>query len=246
MIKKTLVATAALAVTMSAAAAQEAADTFPGEFSANVALTSDYAFRGISQTLEAPAIQGGIDWSMETDVGISPYIGTWGSNVDFGVDETLELDGYGGVTGTFAGIGWDLGVIYYAYPGAGPDYDFVEGKLGLSYAPTEMIELSGAYHYSPDYFAESGTAHYLSGGISVAPGLPYGIAFAGRVGHQWIEENATFGTPDYTDWSLGVSAEIEGLGVSLSYVDTDLDDSECFGGTDLCDARFIAAVSASF
>ncbi len=242
---KTLLVAAVAAAASATAVAEEAPDLVPGEFTASVALASEYIFRGISQTDEAPAIQGGIDWSMPAGP-VSLYLGTWASNVDFDVDETLELDGYGGVTGKLGPLDWDLGAIYYAYPGAGPDYDYIEGKVALGYAPYEIVKLGARYHYSPDFFAESGDGHYLIGTVSIAPDLPLNVTFSGALGHQWIEDNTVFGAPDYTDWSIGVTAEIEGFAVSATYVDTDLDDDDCFGGLDWCGARGVVAISRKF
>lgn len=244
MIKRLIVPVLSAAVA-SAAQAADKADLVPGDFTGNVALVSDYMFRGISQTLDEPAIQGGFDWSMKAGP-VTPYVGTWASNVDFGIDETLELDGYGGVKGEFAGIGWDLGLIYYAYPGAGPDYDYLEIKAALSYAPHESVTLGAGYFFSPDFFAETGAAHYLNASVAVAPGLPLGLTLTAAVGHQWVEDNVRFGTPDYTDWSIGIAATVDLLTVSLTYTDTDLDESECFAGTGLCNGRVVAKVAAAF
>ena len=95
---------AALVLTMSAAAAQ-------AEVTATVTATSDYDFRGITQTRNNPALQGSIDYA--SDSGF--YLGGWASNVDFGGDENLEVDLYGGFSGgeTFP---WDVGIIWYTYP----------------------------------------------------------------------------------------------------------------------------------
>ncbi|MDE0795416.1 MAG: TorF family putative porin [Alphaproteobacteria bacterium] len=138
---------AAAFITLSAPQAAEPfidEKSFPGAFSANIGLFSEYYFRGISQTDDAPALQGGLDWSATVDggTGIGVYLGVWGSNVDFneaaGVDgATIEIDYYGSLTGDIgsAGLGWDVGFIYYTYPGAAGslDYDFVEGQGALSY-----------------------------------------------------------------------------------------------------------------
>jgi uncharacterized protein (TIGR02001 family) len=245
MLTKTIAMAAALGAISSVAIAAEGDDVIPGDFTANVALATDYTFRGITQTDESPAIQGGFDWSMEAGP-VTPYLGTWASNIDFNADETLELDLYGGIKAEVGPVGVDVGLIYYAYPGAGLDYEYLEAKLGLSVTPIEMLTLAGTYYYSPDYFFESGTSHYLNGTATIAPGLPLGISFTGSVGHQWIENNNQFGTPDYTDWSIGVSAVIEGFTVTASYVDTDLSDNECFGGSSWCDARGILKVARTF
>lgn len=224
----------------------------PHEFSANVAITTDYRFRGISQTSEDPALQGGFDYSY-TPVGF--YAGVWASNLDFGVPDpdqaTLEMDFYGGFSGEIpnTGIGWDVGGLYYYYPGSntGPgvaDYDYFEAYGSLSY-DFGMFNVTGGLNYSPDYFFESGDATYVYGDVGVP--LPIaGLNLAGHVGHQWIDDNAQFGTPDYTDWKIGVSKDISKFTFDVSYVDTDLSTGECFGGANVCDATAIFTVSASF
>jgi len=83
------------------------AEDSPHEFSANVALTTDYRFRGLSQTNEDPAIQGGFDYGYSGDaLPVSFYAGVWASSLDFDVadpdDADLEIDFYGGFTGEFA------------------------------------------------------------------------------------------------------------------------------------------------
>ena len=84
------------------------------QISSNVSLTTDYVFRGVSQTLEEPAIQGGFDYSNSSGF----YAGFWGSNVDFGTDAQVELDGYLGFTREQQnGFSWDVGLIHYDYPG---------------------------------------------------------------------------------------------------------------------------------
>ena len=86
---------ASLVVGVGSAEGQDELDDLAEWMSGNVAVTSDYAFRGISQTLEEPAIQGGID--LEHPTGL--YLGTWGSSLNFGEDmprAQVELDVYGG------------------------------------------------------------------------------------------------------------------------------------------------------
>ena len=91
-----------------AAAAQDAPTvTF------NVGLTSDYVFRGVSQTDESPALQGGVDVSS----GIF-YGGLWASNVDFYDSTDAEIDAYVGVKPTFGAVSADFGAIYYGYVNA--------------------------------------------------------------------------------------------------------------------------------
>jgi hypothetical protein len=86
----------------------------------NLAIVSDYRFRGISQTFGgsnfwAPAIQGGIDYSHASGF----YVGNWNSNVSgtqYPNGSSIEMDFYGGWKGTWDDFGLDVGTIYYYYP----------------------------------------------------------------------------------------------------------------------------------
>ncbi len=235
--------TLCMAVTMFSGAAQ-AQDLIPGEFSANVALTSEYAFRGISQSDEGPAVQGGIDWSHESGF----YAGVWASSVEF-TDASIETDIYGGYAGELAnGLTYDIGAIYYLYPGADNryDYDFVEAAFALGY-DFDVAALSASVNYSPDYFANSGHAFYTAAYLDVPLSfLPFDTTLSANIGHQTIEDEARFGITEdsYIDYGIGLTANVEGFDVSLKYVDTNLDEpSEC---ADNCDSRVIVSISKSF
>ena len=101
-----------------------------GPISANVALTSNYIFRGQTQNNEDPALQGGFDF----EHGSGFYAGVWGSNVDFGGDESTELDFYGGWGFDLGSVSLDLGVILYRYFGGdnASDTDIEEAYVGVS------------------------------------------------------------------------------------------------------------------
>lgn len=94
----------------------------PHTFTANVSIVSDYRFRGISQTMRRPAIQGGFDYSHRCGL----YLGTWASNVDgtthFYNNTSMEWDLYGGYKGKLfpcciPDFSFNFGMIYYYYPG---------------------------------------------------------------------------------------------------------------------------------
>jgi len=105
-----------------------AEETSGVEISANVALTSNYVWRGMTQSQDSPAIQGGFDLSYE---GI--YAGVWGSNVNYGSNVSLEADFYAGYANEIAGFGYDLGYIQYVYPNDSDASNFGEAYLALSY-----------------------------------------------------------------------------------------------------------------
>ena len=237
---------AGLLVLAGPAAAQDA--EMPVTFSGSVAVASDYAFRGISQTLEDPAIQGGV-----TGAAGPAYLGVWGSNVDFGEGDpvgraTAEIDVFGGVRASLGGVAdADLGFTYYAYPGTGDvyEYDFLEFALGVSRAvSTATVGVKAAY--SPDFFLASGSSLYLGGSLGVGlPSTP--LSLAATLGRQSIDENGTFGVPDYVDYSVGASLSVLGIGLGAAVVGTDLEEDECFGGAgafgELCKTRVIFSIS---
>ncbi|MFA7430524.1 MAG: TorF family putative porin [Rhodospirillaceae bacterium] len=227
------------------AVAQDA-KILPGEISGNVGIASDYTFRGISQTDEKPAVQGGIDWEHEAGL----YLGVWGSNVDFNTNtgETAEIDVYGGWGNSIGAFSYSIGGTYYAYPGAndGTNFDFFEGSLTAGYTVMDGLDLGATYAYSPEYSGDNGDAHYIQASIDYGFDIGLPISLGATIGHQTIEDNASWGVPDYTDWSATASVNIDGVDLGVSYVDTSLSTGECFGGTDVCDARAVAFVTYAF
>ena len=195
------------------------ADNDIGNFSANVGLFNQYSFRGIDQSGEEAAVQGGFDWAHDSGF----YIGTWASNVDFNDNDSVtEFDFYGGYAKEIQnGINLDLSMIGYTYPGAyaSSNYDYYEYSFGLgkSIGP---VSFSTAINYSPEFFARSGDATYWRGGLDYEF---QGIKISGHVGKQWIDLETTYGAPDYVDYSIGASYAWQGFDLSVAYVDTDVD-----------------------
>lgn len=183
------------------------------QISGTVTLTTDYLFRGVTQTSNNPAIQGGIDYA-----GGAFYAGVWGSNVDFGADETLELDLYAGFRPTLGPVALDLGLIGYFYPGATDalgEYDYVEAKLAASVAPTDALTLGAALFYSPEFFGETGRATYAE--VNAAYAFTDAFSVSGAFGSQDIQAGARYET-----WNIGASLFAAGLKFDLRYTDTDL------------------------
>lgn len=237
---KTIVASGLVTISSAALAAG-------WEVSGNVALATDYVFRGISQTTSDPAIQGGFD--AVHDSGF--YTGVWGSNVQFA--GSLELDYYAGFGSSInEQASYDVGVIYYDYPGGnlggGVDPEYWELYGGLSY-DFGKGSVSGKISYSPDYFGETDTGVYYEAGVDVP--LPQGFALATHVGYQTINEGAAskggfFSSEEdsYKDWKIGISKEYAGLGFDVSAKGTNLDGKDCFN-LDICDTTVILTVSKS-
>ena len=225
---------------LAGAAGSAAADSIAG----NVALVSDYVFRGISQTDEKPAIQGGFDYAHDSGA----YAGVWASNVDFadGDQAEIEIDLYAGLSGTVGDLGWKFGGLYYNYPGvsdnSGLKYDYWEFGPTLTYA-VGPATLSLLALWSPNFFNETGKGLYTEVGIS-APISTFTVG--ATFGHQDIERNAKFGTPDYNNWTVYASTTLAGVDLKLAYTDTELSDTECFGGgafEDWCEGRAVFSIS---
>ncbi len=108
--------------------------------SANVAMTSNYVWRGMTQSGNSPAIQGGYDLEYK-----GFYLGVWGSNVNFGDKSSMEADIYAGYSGEVSKIAYDVGVIQYAYPNETEGSNFAEAYLGLSY-DFEVVEVGAMYY----------------------------------------------------------------------------------------------------
>lgn len=209
-------------------------------WSANIGATTDYVFRGYTQNNENPALQGGADMSY----GIF-YAGVWGSGIDFGpgTDTFAEVDLYAGIKPTWGPVTFDLGVIYYAYPGAndgGAELDYVELKFGAS-TTIQKFSFGGTVFYSPEYTGEVGETWTLEGTVGYELPSFRGITptIGGTVGTVLFQEA---GNTDYTYWNAGVAFVIDKLTIDLRYWDTDIDSVTC---KNVCDERFVATVKVA-
>ena len=248
MMKKTLIATALMAASTATVA----------EISGNVGLVSDYIFRGVSQTDNQIAIQGGFDYAHDSGL----YIGTWASNVDSsffdnGRDPQIELDLYAGYSGEFQSFGYDVGFIRYEYPSA-DSVDTNEWYAKGSYSTGDYGDLSVAVNYSPklQFILSNQSAWYYKAGYDVT--LPwYEIGLSAHVGYSTGDAfdmdaidalSGDSGLGDsYTDWSIGLSKSVYGVDLGLTY--TDLSDIEFQDGTDCnddwCDSKVVFSISKS-
>lgn len=204
-----------------------------GEWSGNVAIGTEYVWRGITQSQGDLAISGGFDY----ENGLF-YAGTWASNVDFGdaTDTNIEVDLYGGLTSAFAnGVTWDVGVIGYFYPDSSDsDLDFVEVYGGLGYEFAGGSSVGGSVAYDPDNesaYIEATGGHaftdYLSVDVSVG--------------------NYSFdGGGDYTNWSVGGTYSLEGFDIDVRYWGNDVETTGLSpSGADLLDDRVVVTLSRS-
>lgn len=213
-----------------------AAQAQESPISANVALATDYIYRGISQTSGGPAIQGGFDYEHESGF----YLGTWASSITF--DDSIEIDYYGGLTGALTdSLDFDIGFLYYDYPGHSSD-DFLELYAGLTFAG-----LTAKVARSNDFFGSSGRGYYYSLDYS------YGLT-------EWVELGLHYGYSDfandilgpdhhtpkntYSDYAVSFTGTVAGLDLSVIWTDTNLSRAVCGSGD--CDSTFTFMISKSF
>lgn len=182
----------------------------------NLALTSDYVFRGVTQTNFKPALQGGLDYSFG-DSGF--YVGAWASNVDFADPDgpDVELDTYIGYSVDMSDD-WnlDLSLVHYAYFGENNaygsiDYTEVIGKTTWK----EMLTFTVAY--APDYSNLDYTSVYFN--LSGSWELGNEVSLNAGFGHTIFgEQNGT-----YNDWNLGLSRQFGPVNAALNYYDTNIE-----------------------
>ena len=241
------IALAAAATLSSGAMAQTAPADVPSvTITPNIGITSDYRFRGISQNNREAALQGGVDIVFKEGF----YLGTWASKVsDWAAGpkgNNYELDLYGGYKTEVSGIGLDLGVITYNYPGSktgsltGKDYksNTQEVYVGLTYG---IATLKTSYVVGKNYFASTcdntGKCHDASGTIyydltlakEIAPKLT-ASAHAGYTDHKLDGKysSGAFGTGSdqgkfsYADYNVGLTYDYQGFLISGKYHWNDL------------------------
>lgn len=196
------------------------------ELSGNVALTSDYVWRGVSQTDGSPAIQGGFD----ADFGNGLYAGVWGSNVDFGDDASIEVDLYGGWAGEFEGVGVDIGYIHYHYPTE--SYQLDEVYIGLSYGPVSFTQ-----YFDLSFDNDDELGNYSDFGLDL--GEYSGVAVSAHAGFYDVDSNA--GGDDYWDYKLAASTSLFSADWELAFTGTD----ENASSGDANDETLILTVSKS-
>ena len=183
----------------------------------NVGATSDYRYRGISQSRRKPAVSAGADYSHASGL----YVGTWLSSIkwikDAGGDSSLEWDVYGGYKGTAGPLGYDVGVLRYQYP---------NNSLAVSANTTELYGALSYSVFTAKYshsvtnlfgFDDSKHSGYLD--LSANLDLGNGWSVVPHVGRQWVRHNSDF---SYTDYAITVNKDFgNGLVASAGLIGTD-------------------------
>lgn len=208
-----------------------AEETSPHTLSANVGFTTDYIFRGISQTSGGPAVQGGIDYAHSSGL----YAGLWGSNIswisDFtaGISSSVELDTYFGFRNSFAeDFSYDVGFIRYNYPGSNYPVGFVKADTNEVYGSLGYKWISAKYSYGTgDFLGVAGAqgTNYLELNASVPLGET-GVTLGAHAGKQTYKGAAADAltiagfSPTYSDYKLSAAKDFGGYTFTLAYSNT--------------------------
>jgi uncharacterized protein (TIGR02001 family) len=218
------------------AMAQDASETEPAPaitVTGSVSATSDYRFRGLSQSHKDPAAQSSININHESGL----YVGTWVSTID---DQNslpgygdAEVDLYAGFTKTLeSGLGFDGGLLYYYYPdapnrfgGADNDTDFFEPYASVNYTLGPVnVKVGGNYAWNGQAGLGGDDSLYLYSNLAASiPNTP--VKLLGHVGRSKGSLGAFNLDADddtYLDWSLGAEVSQKGFTLGLQYVGTDI------------------------
>lgn len=210
------------------------------EITGNATVTNNYIWRGLTQTTNDAAVQGGIDYNHSSGF----YVGTWISNVKYAPLDTFsyEHDIYLGFAGGDA-VTWDVGWLYYNYDDeARFDFHELYGSVGWKGLSATLFLLTGTEADEfDDLQFDFGETYYFSVdyGYTFDNGLGIGL-HAGRHAGDFNEGfNAVPG--DYTDYNINFSVG----GLMLMFSDTDLDDPGP-DGLDNDSAKFVVSYTFEF
>jgi uncharacterized protein (TIGR02001 family) len=210
-------------------------------YGGSVAVTSDYVFRGVSQTDEGPALQGSLDFGHASGL----YAGAWASNVDFdapdGID--IEVDLYVGWTLEFENETWlDLHLVRYLYPGAKQGFGINYNEFIAAYG---FMNFTATLGYTDNYINSDESALYYHFGGEYPLG-DTGYTFTAGVGFNDISNAAG---SDYWDYQFGINRSWDAITADLSYYDTsgfDADVQDFLGPDKWADGRVVLTFSWEF
>lgn len=230
---------AALVLALPAAPAF-AEDASPLSF--NLGVTSEYRYRGISQSRLKPALQGGADYADPSGF----YVGTWGSTIkwvkDGGGDGNVELDVYGGYKKEVApGLTLDVGLLQYVYPSnrLNPSANTLEGYGALSFGPA-TLKVSRSFTNLFGFADSKGSMYY---DLSASFDLGDGWSVAPHIGRQTVHH---LSAASYTDASLTLNKALGALTLSAGLVDAKTGVYVGPGGKDLGARRLVVGAKYTF
>jgi uncharacterized protein (TIGR02001 family) len=193
---------------------------------ANGGFTTNYVFRGITQSANRPAVSGGLDYAVP-DTGFA--VGTWVSSIDFGDHTPVEWDLYGNYNFMLGPLAASAGFYAYVYEwtGHGTDYSWVEGDVTVSHdfgfaawsakafygpsVPNGYLTIRDGYNPDGEYYLTTGASVPIVGWLSLS----------GNVGYQgYVGKPAGQRDDGYVEWDLGATLTYDKYSLDLRYIDT--------------------------
>jgi len=227
-----------------------AAPSYADDLSANVSLTNNYIWRGLTQSTNEPAVQGGIDWASDTGV----YVGTWVSNVQYESDDvySYEHDLYAGYAFEAGGISYDIGYLYYNYDDAA-EFDFGEIYAGIGIGGFSLTGYLLANTEAEEGVGQDfgfGEAYYISADYAFDAGN--GVEIGLHVGYHDGDFVDAFNGVDggYADYNVSIAKD--GFGFMITNTNADGDfatNSDGFNGggaRDNDEIKFVVSYSVDF
>lgn len=216
--------------------------TVTAQVSGNVALLSDYRFRGESLTEGRPALQAGVNYDHSSGL----FLGGLVSNVRIDPDVAgLSALLYGGYTRPInERASWDVGVVTYVFPhpSMGPGYDYTEAFVGASFET-----LSSRLYYTNSYFG-AGQAVYLE--LNGTRPINDRIGLTGHIGYlgqgQPRDSLSTSQHRGLIDFLAGINIDVSGFTLGLAIVGTNARQNTCPAGTGRCNTTAVVSISHTF
>jgi uncharacterized protein (TIGR02001 family) len=204
-------------------------------FSIKAGAATDYVYRGTTLSDRRPAI-GGV---FEVTYG-QYYAWLSAASVHLPTQPAAELGLSAGIRPSLAGIDFDLGVTYFAYPDEAlpsSGINYWEAALRADYKITETWRVAGGFAYSPDVSNTGAWSWYAAAGLGYdipAHLLPadLSVSVTGAAGYSWFGDQSPalggFALPAYLNWHTGVTFTYKAVGLDLRYYDTNLSKENCF------------------
>ena len=221
--------------------------TAQAQVTGNMGLTSDYRFRGVSQTQNAPAVQGGIDYAHSSGF----YVGNWNSSVSsqlYTNGAGVESDLYAGFKSKFLGFDLDVGSMNYFYPratnGTSTDFDTNELYVAVGKGPvTAKVSNSISNYFGT---ANSKNSQYYQ--IDLVQPIVGKLSGVAHIGRTDVNNN---GALNYTDWNVGAVYNLQGWDIAGKYY-TNSNQGSSFNATNTVNGQklykdtFVVSVSKAF
>jgi uncharacterized protein (TIGR02001 family) len=221
------------------------------QFSATVAVVSDYEFRGVSLSEGDPALQGSLDFAFDSGFAL----GAWASNLDYGdeYDGKFELDLYASYSREVSeSLSWGAGLMAYTYPdseGRAPSAS-QPGLLEIEDYAEAYVDVTaggfyGAQWYAHDYGGLGSSALYSEINYTHAVGA---LELTAHLGYSWGDywRDDALGGGELLDYSLGAQWTVRHFTFAGKLTGTDAGDREITSGAFRNDPRLVFSIETTF